>query len=162
MSVEDFKDHLLTQNLADKEFSKEDVEKQVRLCYKTGRRDTPTCNWVIEVSPQIRSVLLDEGRFYLDFAACKVVDHLVVTRCYKCQRYGHVEKHCKRAGGPLCSHCGREGHLRSACSRSDDKPVCINCLAAKRPCEHRVGSTDCPMYRRLLENHLSLVDYGQH
>lgn len=156
-----FKEFLYSQNLADKGILREVVDRSVKLCFKTGRKDTPTCNWVVEVPPEVRSILLEEGRAYLDFAACKVVDHLAVPRCYKCQGYGHVERLCRRQGGPLCSHCGGEGHLRRECSKAAEKPLCLNCSAARRPCDHRVGTFECPMYRRLVEHRLSLTDYGQ-
>lgn len=161
MKMEDFHDFLYTQNLVDKGISLDDINKNVMLCFKTGRRDLPVCNWVIEVTPEMRVALLEEGRVYLDFAACRVVDFLAVARCFKCLAYGHSEKNCKKDGGNVCSHCDKGGHLRKDCHRIDEKPACINCLAAKKPSDHRVGTIDCPMYTRLVEQRISLTDYGR-
>lgn len=161
MTLEDLHEYMYSQNLEDKGVSLDEIKKVVKLCFKTGRRDLPVCNWVIEVSPDIRMALLEEGRVYLDFAACRVVDFLAISRCFKCLGYGHSEKTCKSKGGDVCSHCGKGGHLRKDCPHSKDKPACANCLAAKKPSDHRVGTLECPMYRRLVEQMISITDYGK-
>lgn len=79
----------------------------MRIRFKMGRRDINVVNIVMEVSPKIREILLQEGRAYIDFAACRVADHLAISRCFKCKAYGHIAKYCKKAiGNNVCSHCG--------------------------------------------------------
>ena len=94
------------QNLEESGVKRTEMADGFLICYKTGRRDLPVGNLVVEVSPKIRETLLDAGRVYIDFAACRVVDHLSVTRCYRCQGYGHGVKFCKKS---VCSHCGKVG-----------------------------------------------------
>lgn len=107
IKMEDMHEYLYTQNLSDKGITQDEIKKTVKLCFKTGRRDLPVCNWVIQVSSEMRVALLEEGRVYLDFAACRVVDFLAVARCFKCLGYGHSEKNCKNEGVNVCSHCGK-------------------------------------------------------
>ena len=85
------------QNLEEAGVKRTEMAEGFRICYKTGRRDLPVVNLVVEVAPKIRETLLDAGRVYIDFAACRVVDHLSVTRCYRCQGYGHGVKFCKKS-----------------------------------------------------------------
>jgi hypothetical protein len=38
---------------------------------------------------------LRDRSVYLGWLSCRVKDYAKVTKCYKCQRYGHVAKYCK-------------------------------------------------------------------
>lgn len=92
----DIKECIFLQNLEDRGIKEEDME-DFKICFKTGRRDLDVVNIIVEVSPKIRDVLMDIGRVYIDFASCRVVDHLSISRCYRCQGYGHVAKTCRKS-----------------------------------------------------------------
>ena len=57
-------------------------------------------------------------------------------RCYKCQKYGHGSKGCKRA--QVCSKCGSEEHEDAAC---DEPPSCVNCAG-----DHAASDKNCPVW----------------
>lgn len=57
-------------------------------------------------------------------------------RCYNCQRFGHLKKHCKR--NAVCPRCGNEGHVLEACT---EKMNCINCDG-----QHLSFSKTCPRW----------------
>ena len=160
LTDEDIGEYMFKQNLVEAGVKRAELAEGFRICYRTGRRDLPVVNLVVEVSPKIREILLDAGRVYIDFAACRVVDHLSVTRCYRCQGYGHGVKFCKKPEGEcVCSHCGKVGHYFRNCNVGGENPSCANCLAAKKPSDHRVGTSECPIYKRLVAQRVSMTQY---
>jgi hypothetical protein len=80
----------------------------IKLYFKTGRKDTNETNWVMEVPPQVREKLL-MGNIYVSWNACKARDYISVSRCYKCQGFGHVAKYC-RVNYEICAQCAESGH----------------------------------------------------
>lgn len=122
------------QNLEELGIKEEEMKSGFRILFKTGRREADVVNLVVEMDSKIREPLIEAGRVYIDFSSCRVVDHLAVSRCYRCQGYGHVSKLCRKgAGESVCSHCGRGGHDYKDCKRQRQKPSCANCMAAKKP-----------------------------
>lgn len=88
----------------------EDFAQSFKPVFKTGKRDQAVTNWVAEVDPGLRTRILDQGRIFLEWTACKIKDFTSVSRCCNCQQYGHVGKHCK--GKKICSICAQEGHTQ--------------------------------------------------
>ena len=72
-----------------------------------------------------------------------------VTRCFKCQAFGHVAARCE--GTIVCSLCGEEGHgwqspdCKVNKSKSAGVPVKVTCVNCKG--EHHTGSKSCTLYR---------------
>lgn len=157
---EEISEFICSQNLMEHGIDQRQMKDGFKIVYRTGRRDLPTVNIVAEVDPKIREILLASGRVFIDYDSCRVVDYLHVTRCFNCQGYGHSAKYCKKQGPEVCSHCGRAGHGFEKCPRRGEKPSCANCLAAKRPSDHRVGTMECPMYKRMVEQRASQTYYG--
>ena len=157
LNEEEFLAALRQQNLQN--LSRAKFKEEVRLSHKTGTKDQTTDNRVIEVTPAIRETLLKQDRVYIGWSSLRVRDFISVSRCYKCQSYGHVSKYC-RAANETCGHCGGEGHAFKCCPKVNDAPTCINCKRASRPCEHSSRSPECPAYKIALSNHLSKFDYG--
>ena len=64
------------------------------------------------------------------------------TRCFKCQKFGHIAKFCK-SSITKCNNCS-ENHMSFECSSSTTK--CSNCSG-----NHPSSSLDCPLYQRRAE-----------
>jgi hypothetical protein len=56
-------------------------------------------DWVIEVDGKPWKQLINNGEVYLGCDAFAVKDCVSLTRCYKCQRYGHLAKNCIAGDG---------------------------------------------------------------
>lgn len=99
----------------------------IKFCFRTGRKDQEETNWVMEVPPppQVREKLL-QGKIFISWNACKVRDYIAVSRCYKCQGYGHVAKYC-RVSYEICAHCEESGHSTRECPNKENNPSCVNC-----------------------------------
>lgn len=160
ISEEEFVKCLFRQNLEDNGFTEKEVTEGVRVCFKTGKRDRDVYNVVLECAPKIRNELISKGRIYVEFPSCRVVDFLGVSRCFKCQGYGHVEKYCTNTGPTVCSHCGGEGHSFQGCSKKEEEAVCVVCKAAKKASNDRGGTKSCPIYMNAVERRLSYTHYN--
>jgi hypothetical protein len=64
-----------------------------------------------------------------------------VTRCHKCQRYGHTARLCR--GEVICAECA-EHHTAEACPKGPEaKRKCALCKG-----NHRAGSQSCELERK--------------
>ena len=82
---------------------------------------------------------------------CSVFDALEVTRCYKCNKFGHSSQSCKAK--EVCPRCS-EGHKLVDCKATTLK--CANCvnlgLSENKELEtcHAVWDPRCPVYLEAL------------
>lgn len=160
LSEKELFDCLYDQNLADKSpnSTQHSLMSSIKLSHKSGKRDAPTCNYVIEVPAHIRKLLITQGRVYINWSSYPVRDFTLVTRCFKCQQYGHAAKSCRETVS-TCGHCGELGHTISECSKKTEDPKCATCLRFKKPCNHKTGDLNCPA-RKIAENrYINSVDY---
>lgn len=152
---------LYEQNLADKiqNMSQDAIMSSIKLSHKSGKKDAQTCNFVLEVPAQIRKILISQERVYLNWSSLTVRDFTMVTRCFKCQQYGHAAKTCRETV-PACGHCGELGHMVNECTKKAESPKCATCLRFKKPSNHKTGDVNCPA-RKMAENrYINSVDYG--
>ena len=149
------------QNLADKlqDCSLETFVSTIKLSHKSGKKDAVTCNYVIEVPATIRKALITNSRVFINWSSCPVRDFTLVTRCYKCQQYGHAAKSCRELSY-TCGHCGEQGHSIKECTRKAEEPKCATCLHFKKPNKHVTGATDCPAKIMAEHRYINSIDYG--
>ncbi|KAH6922579.1 hypothetical protein HPB50_016671 [Hyalomma asiaticum] len=79
----------------------------------------------------------------LGFTLHKVIDHVEVPpRCFKCQRFGHVAKHC--TAEQRCKRCGGPHNFKT-CDRTEGF-LCANCGG-----NHPASYSRCPIRSAALE-----------
>lgn len=144
--------------ITEEEFQ-EDIQGNFIPRFRTGPRRDLSCNWVVEVSPEVRKFLLEKGRVYIGWNSCRARDYIIATKCYKCQGLGHVAKHCNRET-VTCGHCAEDGHAKKDCTKKQAGPVCAVCVRAKKPSNH-AGDAGCPLYSIAIEKAKQMTDYGQ-
>ena len=127
--------------------------------YSWSRNDKTT-RWVVEVDPDIRKLIINTGRLYNPYQAHRVADFVYATRCYKCQKYGHVSKHCSQQK-ETCGHCAQQGHSFKDCPSKQQPAVCPNCKQNNLPTAHRVIDKNCQSFLRATKQQLLRTNYGQ-
>nr|XP_049707729.1 uncharacterized protein LOC126056927 [Helicoverpa armigera] len=148
------------QNIVDKlpNLTKDAFLSSIKLSHKSGKRDADSCNFIIEVPASVRRALVNQNRIYINWTSCPVRDFTLVTRCFKCQQYGHASKTCKSITS-TCSHCGAEGHTTQECSSKEQPPKCATCKRYNKPHNHKTGDLDCPARKAAEYRYINSVDY---
>jgi len=158
-SKDELTDQIYEQN---EDFAGEDPEtfkSQFKPIYSWSRNNR-TQNWVVEVSPQLRKAMVANGfRVYNQWQSHRVADYIDATRCFKCQKYGHVAKHCQQAT-EICGHCAQSGHAFKTCPNLANPPQCPACKANKLPAAHKVVDRTCPSFLKAARVQLSRTNYG--
>ena len=81
-------------------------------------------------------------RIFLGFQAFKVHKYIPPpTRCYKCQRYGHIATNCRSS--VRCPNCGGSHDYKDCTSES---VLCCHCGA-----DHSAAYKGCPQYKETQE-----------
>jgi hypothetical protein len=127
--------------------------------FKLGPKNKDTVHWVVECSPDIRRELINKSKICIDWRVCRVGDYIAVSRCFKCQKIGHISKYCSQVQN-TCSHCANVGHDVKDCPNKEKDPCCLNCRNDKRNFNHKVGDKDCPSYQKALQLVIEKTDYG--
>ncbi|CAK9816194.1 Uncharacterized 50 kDa protein in type I retrotransposable element R1DM [Anthophora plagiata] len=124
-----------------------EFKDRTRIVNRTNKKNASVGNVIVEVTKSVRDVLMDEGRVYVKWRACKVKDYVNVLRCHKCYAFGHMMRECS-VKDRLCQQCGESGHLRSECKK---ERMCRNCKLKGAKCDHSVMSDECPEFLRMAE-----------
>ncbi|CAK9820511.1 Uncharacterized 50 kDa protein in type I retrotransposable element R1DM [Anthophora quadrimaculata] len=143
------------ENLTTEKFAEDFI-----LAFKTGDKSRTRVNWVVEVTPEIRETLKKSGKVFIEWNACNTQDFLAVSRCYKCQAFGHVSKFCT-AKEDTCGHCAQTGHVYKDCKSKSQNPSCANCKRANKPHNHCSRDKDCPAYENAIRTYINRIDYGK-
>lgn len=160
---EDILDEVFSRNMNGSEIQEEEFKREfkVRHRYKDKRLPGKKCHIVVECSVRVRNWLRSKERLFIEWQSCRVKDYVDVARCYKCQRYGHIAKHC--SGEKMaCSYCAGE-HTFKDCPKKNnkDRVCCINCKREGRVDDkHDAGWRGCPAYEKAVKRNNEKIDYG--
>lgn len=148
---------IIDQNTNEEEGKK--LRREMKIAFKTGVKDKQSNNVIIDVSKNARDIIIKKDRIYVGWNCCKVQDYLAVTRCYKCQGFGHTTKYC-RSSNETCGHCSESNHSFKNCPNKAKPAVCSNCKKQGRSSDHCVTSKECPAYSSALNQLILRTDYG--
>nr|CAH7756124.1 unnamed protein product [Callosobruchus chinensis] len=118
-------------------------------------------NLIIEVSPDLRKIILKRGYIHVGWKKCEVSDHIHILRCSKCCGYGHTVKDCNLE--LVCGKCAQHHKLADCQSTSEE---CVNCInfnkSSKRnvATNHACNSKECTVFNNYIDNLNSRIDYG--
>lgn len=147
------------QNLPHTDITLKEFKKDFKAVHKYKKRDDRDNRetLVIECMAKIRNVIRQRDRLYIGWQSCGIKDFNPLVRCYKCQSFGHVAKHCR--GKTVCPQCA-EPHELSECKNKTKYPKCANCFAGKKDSKHCTGHVKCPEFVRATKIAHKNVDYG--
>ncbi|XP_026331164.1 uncharacterized protein LOC113238556 [Hyposmocoma kahamanoa] len=140
ISDKDLLECLYEQNISDKHpsLTRNTLESSIKLSHKSGKKNEPT--------------------FFINWTSCPVRDYTIVTRCYKCQQYGHSAKFCRDTES-TCGHCGCTGHSIKECSKHAEPAKCATCIRFNKPANHKTGDEQCPARKSAVTRHIGTIDY---
>lgn len=161
LSDQEVYDCIYEQNIADKlpNLPRDSFMAAIKLSHKSGKKEGPTCNFILEVTASIRKALINQSRVYINWTSCPVRDFTLVTRCFKCQQYGHAAKTCREATY-TCGHCGDQGHQANECNKNGELSQCATCLRFKKPSNHKTGDLECPAKKIAEARYVNSIDYN--
>lgn len=131
-----------------------------RLKAKQGpnAKDNNRNHMVLSVSGRIYRAIIGVGRIFIGFNSFRVQEFISLTRCYKCQGFGHTSSVCRREK-VVCSFCSGEDHSFKDCPNKAKTPCCVNCKMRKLNTEHEAGVKTCPEYVKNLDLYKRKINY---
>jgi hypothetical protein len=163
LKEEEISDEVYMRNMRDSQIKEEEFKQEFEIKHKY--RDVKSAgrkvHVVAECSVRVRNWLRRQEKIFVEWQCCRVKDYVDVARCYKCQRFGHIAKHCT-AVKPCCSHCAGE-HEYKDCESKNKKGAacCANCKRENRvDTKHEAGSRACPAYEKAVKRQNEKIDYG--
>jgi hypothetical protein len=129
------------------------------------RQPTSESNdYLIQLSPQMFRVFKSMKRVLIDMRSYRFEEHFSLTRCFKCQRYGHIAANCKQQESS-CGNCGEDHETRNCKNKSTLK--CTNCcrhnsspkVMQKLETNHSVFDKKCKRYEKAVEMMKSRISY---
>nr|CAI5827881.1 unnamed protein product [Callosobruchus analis] len=99
------------------------IEETSHIKYVTKLKHFESTNLVIEVSPDLRKLILNKGYLYVAWKRCEVSDHIHILRCSKCCAYGYTVKNCSL--DVVCGKCAQH-HKFAFCKSTSEE--CVNCI----------------------------------
>ncbi|GBM40775.1 hypothetical protein AVEN_177907-1 [Araneus ventricosus] len=137
-------------------------EQDFRSCFKLKSKQSGKCHWVIEVQPKTFHSLLRRKKVFFEWNRLSLREFLRPTRCYKCNRFGHISTNCQQAES--CPQCGEEGHKKAECT---NEAKCINCTEANNKYKlnhdttHAATDPSCPALAHETDQLISRTNYGR-
>ncbi|KAG8255175.1 hypothetical protein J6590_108728 [Homalodisca vitripennis] len=163
LTEEEVKEEVFSRNMHGSEIEQEQFrqEFEVRHKYKDARSGGKKNHIVVECSVRVRNLLRMKDKIFVEWQCCRVKDYVDIARCFKCQRFGHIARHCTSLK-PSCSYCAEEHDYKDCPNKKKKEAVCCaNCKREGRgDLNHDAGSRRCPVYEKAVKRNNDKIDYG--
>jgi hypothetical protein len=179
VSEEELIQELIDNNRQIKEFfdsnQSEDINENIKIRFKLRKNSRnssqnqsqnvfSTDNYVLDVSPRIHRLIKSTGRLKLGLSSLRVDDYYSVTRCHRCNGFGHIQTQCKN--NQMCGHCSGD-HNSEVCTTPKESQKCVSCLREnqknrsnrKLATNHSSFDVNCQCYQRVVETIKSKTNY---
>ncbi|CAH0556706.1 unnamed protein product [Brassicogethes aeneus] len=106
-------------------------------------------NFVIETDITTRNNIIKNGFVYIGWQKCFCEDNIIISRCFKCSRLGHIAKNC--LNDTVCCPICADIHDLKDCPKTIKK--CINCVNYNKKnktqisCDHESRDRNCPVLK---------------
>lgn len=118
------------------------TQGEIELVKKYATR-TGKMNWILDVDLDSFAYLVNRKRLCINCERYRVVQHIQIQRCFKCQTFGHLSNFCQN--DQKCSKCAGNHNFRDCTS---ENLHCVNCMEdADLDAEHAADSFDCPSFK---------------
>ncbi|KFM61837.1 hypothetical protein X975_13106, partial [Stegodyphus mimosarum] len=117
--------------------------------------------WVAECSSSAFRTIMKYPKLLLRWESHAITEHFNIKRCFRCQKYGHLQKDCQNH--ITCANCAQNHDTRDCTS---DVLACVNCLNSNEfarvpvPVDHATYYSDCPCYTAHVERIRRLTSYA--
>lgn len=141
----------ISTDTTDDEFKEqmEDLEgmdgKKINIT-KTFQGKDGNKNYIIDVDRVTKNILLARPRVCINFNRVRIQDYVTITRCFRCQAFGHTSYRCAEL--IKCGKCAAD-HDTKECKSSVVK--CANCEDS----EHSAFSPKCPEFQKYKKDLIS-------
>ena len=111
---------------------------------------------IVECSPDAYTILLKQGRFFINYNRCKLEPAKSTRQCFRCGEFGHNQNSCSKE--EICLFCSLS-HSSFSCPSKDDKNlhICSNCSrASPNLAKHSALSKNCPFIKQHSNNLIHL------
>lgn len=160
---EDVKDEVYKRNMNGSGVSEQEFDQEfvIKHKYKDVKSNGKKNHIVVECSVRVRNWLRFREKVFIEWQGCRVKDYVDVARCFKCQRYGHIAKHCNNEK-PSCSHCAGDHDYKECPNKNKKEAVCCsNCKReGRQEVKHDATSRKCPAYEKAVKRQNEKTDYG--
>lgn len=136
------------------------VRTAFRISNPSKRSSADITSWIVELHPLAWSYLTKAGKVYFGWKVHNVRDYMRISRCYKCQKFGHIAKHC--TAQKHCGYCSSADHQSRECPNAKDPEAytCVNCARlGKTGQKHHTGDITCPVYLKRLQDAIDSTEY---
>lgn len=129
-----------------------DAPLEVREMFVVKSKKGNYTNLTLFVDLDWQKKILEHGKVIFGMSESKCYEHVNLTQCAKCYKFGHYAKECQSK--QICRKCA-ESHLPSECTSTASK--CSNCIVANKKgnafnTRHRASDDRCPCRIERLES----------